>query len=87
MSLVVDRSGDGVGIWGLLWTAQDDDPRLLQSKKFQGEASLKVWLAGLVTRYGRMNIEVNWTDSLQTDGRLAALVKESLGPSAPNHSR
>jgi hypothetical protein len=82
VSLVVDRSADGAGIWALLWTAEDDDPRLLQSKKFRGEASLKVWLAGLVTRYGRMNIEVQWTNSLQMDARLATVLKESLGSSA-----
>jgi len=45
--LVIDRSKTAPGIWALLWTAGDDDPRLLESKHFLGEAALQVWLAGI----------------------------------------
>jgi hypothetical protein len=66
----------------MVWTAAADDPRLLESKQFKGEAALGVWLAGIVTRYGRGNIRVNWTDALRADARLAAVVQELLGISA-----
>lgn len=81
--LVIDRSKTpSEGIWALVWTSENDDPRLLESKQFKGEAALQVWLAGIVTRYGRSNITVNWTDSLRADDRLAKVVKESVDPSA-----
>jgi hypothetical protein len=80
--LVVDRAKAGSGIWAMVWTTQDDDPRLLESKQFKGEAALKVWLGGIATRYGRSNIQVNWTDSLRADDRLAVVLKECVGASA-----
>ena len=46
----------------------------MDSKQFLGEGALKVWLAGIVTRYGRSNITVDWT-ALQFDDRLAATVR------------
>ena len=78
--LVIDRSKTSPGIWALLWTAVDDDPRLLESKHFLGEAALQVWLAGIATRYGRENIGVDWTDSLRADDKLSAVLKQSLDP-------
>jgi hypothetical protein len=78
--LVIDRSKTAPGIWALLWTAGDDDPRLLESKHFLGEAALQVWLAGIATRYGRSNIAVDWTDSLRADDRLSTVLKQSLDP-------
>jgi hypothetical protein len=76
--LVVDRAKDGPGIWAMVWTSADDDPKLLESKRFLGDAALKVWLAGIATRYGRSNITVDWTASLQSDDRLAAAVRECV---------
>jgi hypothetical protein len=80
--LVIDRAKAAPGIWALLWTADPDDPRLLESKHFLGEAALQVWLAGIATRYGPTNIAVDWTDSLRADDRLATVLKKSLGPGA-----
>jgi hypothetical protein len=37
--LVVERSKDDAAIWGTVWTSADDDPRLLESKQFKGEAA------------------------------------------------
>jgi hypothetical protein len=48
-----------------------------------GEAALKVWLAGIVTRYGRGNIHLNWTESLLADEPLALAVKDTTGAIAP----
>ena len=79
--LVVDRAKDGPGIWAMAWTAVDDDPKLLESKHFLGDAALKVWLAGIVTRYGRSNISVDWTASLKSDDRLAAAVRSCVDAS------
>lgn len=79
--LVIDRAKDGPGIWALVWTSADDDPRLLESKHFLGLAALQVWLAGIATRYGRSNITVDWTASLKSDDRLAAAVREGVDAS------
>lgn len=76
--LVVDRAKDGPRIWAMVWTSADDDPRLLESKHFLGMAALQVWLAGIVTRYGRSNITVDWTASLKSDDRLATAVRECV---------
>jgi hypothetical protein len=76
--LVIDRTKSGAEIWALVWTAAAGDPRLLESKQFRGEGALKVWLAGITTRYGRSNIVVSWTDSLKSDDRLATVVRESV---------
>jgi hypothetical protein len=76
--LVVDRAKDGPGIWAMAWTSADDDPKLLESRHFLGDAALRVWLAGFVTRYGRSNITVDWTTSLKSDDRLAAAVRETV---------
>ena len=81
--LVVDRAKARSGIWGMVWTSQDDDPRLLESKRFRGEAALKVWLAGIVIKYGLSNITVDWTDSLKADVRLASAVKQLVDPMRP----
>lgn len=67
----------------MVWTAVDDDPRLLESKHFKGEAALKVWLAGMGARFGRENIRVNWTDVLRTDDRLLEVLKDSVGAVVP----
>ena len=76
--LVVDRAKDGPGIWAMAWTAVDDDPKLLESKHFLGDAALRVWLAGIVVRYGRSNITVDWTASLKSDDGLAAAVRSCV---------
>jgi hypothetical protein len=81
--LVVERSKAGAQLSAMVWTAIDDDPRLLESKQFKGEAALKVWLAGIVTRYGRNNFRVNWTEALGADDRLTVLLEESVGPIGP----
>jgi len=81
--LVIDRAKAGTGIWGMVWTVQDDDPRLLDSKQFQGHPALSVWLAGIATRYGPSNITVDWSDSLKADDRLATVVKEAVAPTRP----
>jgi hypothetical protein len=44
-----------------------------------GEAALKVWLAGIATRYGRSNIHLNWTEALRGDARLAMVLEETMG--------
>jgi hypothetical protein len=81
--LVVDRAKTGTGIWGMVWTAQGDDPRLLESTRFRGEAALKVWLAGIATRYGPSKITIDWTDSLKADDGFAAVVKQAIAPTRP----
>ncbi len=68
----------------MVWTAGDDDLRLLESRKFRGEGALKVWLAGIVTRYGRSNIRVSCPASLEADDWLTVLLEESIGPIAPS---
>ena len=76
--IVIDRAMDGPGIWAMVWTSDDDDPRLLDSKHFLGTAALQVWLAGITTRYGRSHITVDWTTSLKSDDQLAAAVRGGL---------
>jgi len=81
--LVVDRDKVSEGIWVMAWTAEDDDPRLLESRQFRGEAALRVWLAGITTRYGRSNIHLNWTEALRGDARLAMMLEDTMGAIAP----
>jgi hypothetical protein len=81
--LVVDRDTLGESISVMAWTAEEDDPRLLESRQFRGEAALKVWLAGIATRYGRDNIRLNWTEALRDDARLAIVLKDTMGAIAP----
>ncbi|HEU0106991.1 MAG TPA: hypothetical protein VFT38_12515 [Vicinamibacteria bacterium] len=82
--LVIERSKAGALLSAMLWTTGDDDPRLLESRKFRGEGALKVWLAGIVTRYGRSNIRVNCPESLEGDDKLTVLLEESVGPIGPS---
>jgi hypothetical protein len=82
--LVIERSKAGAQLWAMVWTAGDDDPRLLESRKFRGEGAFKVWLAGIVTRYGRSNIRVTCPESLEADDRLTVLLEESFGPIPPS---
>jgi hypothetical protein len=76
--LVVDRAKDGPGIWAMVWTSAEDDPKLLESRHFLGTAALQVWLAGIATRYGQGNITVDWTATLRADDRLAAAVRQTV---------
>ena len=46
--------------------------------------AFKVWLAGIVTRYGRSNIRVSCPASLEADDRLTVLLEESVGPIVPS---
>jgi hypothetical protein len=80
--LAIDRARDRPGIWALLWTTLDNDPRLLESRHFVGEAALQTWLAGVAARFGPSSITVDWTPALTADIRLAAAVRECVGPSA-----
>ena len=77
--LVVDRDKLSQGIWVMAWTAQEEDPRLLEARQFTGEAALKVWLAGIATRYGRSNIHLNWTEALRDDAPLAMMLEDTMG--------
>ncbi len=77
--LVVERSEAGE-ISAMVWAVDDDDPRLLDSKQFHGDAAFSVWLAGIATRYGRGSITMDWTESLKADDRLAAVVKQFADP-------
>jgi hypothetical protein len=81
--LVIDRSSDPAGICAMVWTSDGKDPQLLESRTFQGEAALQVWLAGLGTKYGRSNIQVQWTDVLLADDRLAAALEASIDARRP----
>ena len=81
--LVVDRDTLGESISVMAWTAEENDPRLLEARQFRGEAALKVWLAGIATRYGRSNIHLNWTEALRADERLAMVLKDTMGAIAP----
>jgi hypothetical protein len=81
--LVVDRDQMTNRISVMAWTAEKDDPRLLESRQFMGEAALKIWLVGIATRYGRSNIHLNWTESLLADEPLALAVKDTTGVIAP----
>jgi hypothetical protein len=78
--LVINRAPDS-SIGALVWTSTEGDPKLLESRHFRGEAALTVWLAGIVTRYGRSNVTVDWTTSLASDDRLSAAVRSCVGPS------
>jgi hypothetical protein len=78
--LVVDRGAEDSRISAMVWTAREDDPRLLESKRFKGEAAFKVWLVGITTRYGPINIQWQWSDSLESDERLAVLIRETIDP-------
>jgi hypothetical protein len=49
-----------------------------------GEAALKVWLAGIVTRYGSSNIRLNWTEALRGDERLAMTLEGTIGRARTN---
>jgi len=81
--LVIDRNADRTGIWAMVWTADESDPKLLESRRFQGEAALQIWLAGIGAKYGRSNIEVRWTDVLLSDDRLAAALEEAISVRRP----
>ena len=74
VSLVVSRAPDG-SIGAMVWASAEDDPKLVESRLFLGESALTVWLAGIVARYGRSNITVDWTTSLASDVRLTAAVR------------
>jgi hypothetical protein len=76
--LVVDRVNSGGAICAMVWSTADDDPRLLESKEFKGPSAFKVWLAGIVTRYGRSSVTVNWSEALKGDDRLSAVVRECV---------
>lgn len=78
VTLVVNRGQDDSGISAMVWTAGEDDPKLLESKRFVGDAALKVWLSGIATRYGPSNITVDWNTSLTSDDVLTATVRECL---------
>ena len=81
--LVVDRDTLSESISVMAWTAEEDDPRLLESRQFRGEAALKVWLAGIATRYGRGNIHLNWTEALLADEPLSLALKDTTGVITP----
>lgn len=81
--LVVDRDKRTERISVMAWTAEREDPRLLESRQFMGEAALKVWLAGIATRYGRSNIQLNWTEALLADEPLALALKDTTGVITP----
>jgi hypothetical protein len=81
--VVVDRDKLTGRISVMAWTAEKDDPRLLESRQFMGEAALKVWLAGIATRYGRGNVHLNWTEALLADEPLALALKHTTGVITP----
>jgi hypothetical protein len=81
--LVVDRDKLTGRISVMAWTAEEEDPRLLESRQFIGEAALKVWLAGIATRYGRGNIHLNWTEALLADEPLSLALKDTTGVITP----
>ena len=81
LRLMVKRAEDpGSGISAMLW-ATGEDARLLEWKEFQGEAALGIWLAGIVGKYGRENVKVDWTQQLRADARLAPLLSILFGTS------
>jgi hypothetical protein len=65
----------------MLWAITESDPTLLESNDFLGEAGFRIWLAGIVTRYGRGNVTVDWTTALASDVRLAAAVRACVDAS------
>ena len=77
--LAVDRDTLGESISVMAWTAEEEDPRLLEFRQFRGEAALKVWLAGIATRYGRGNVHLNWTEALLADEPLVLALKDTTG--------
>ena len=82
--LVVDRDKLTDRISVMAWTAEEDDPRLLESRQFMGEAALRVWLAGIASRYGRSNIHLNWTEALRGDVRLAMTLEDAMARAGAN---
>jgi hypothetical protein len=77
--LVVTPSTEGSLITAMVWSADDEDPRLLDSRQFRGEGAFKIWLGGVVVRYGRSNIRVSPTEALSTDARLRWTIEEVIG--------
>jgi hypothetical protein len=73
--LVVEREQSDGRISGMVWATTSADPELIETKTFLGEAALRVWLAGIATRYGPSNITVDWA-TLGTDARLIAAVRD-----------
>lgn len=73
--LVVEREKSGGRISAMVWAGEAADPELVETKAFLGDAALKVWLAGIATRYGASNIAVDWT-TLGSDERLTTAVRE-----------
>ncbi len=77
----------------MVWNATDDDPRLLESKQFKGEAALGLWLAGIATRYGRcvagMMIEglIRSPENLGSLRRLRQRRPEPTDPDATDGTR
>ena len=78
--LVVEREETGGRISAMVWAAAAADPGLIETKAFLGDAALRVWLAGIATRYGASNITVDWT-ALSSDERLTAAVRECVAAS------
>jgi hypothetical protein len=79
LKLMVKRVEFPPGISVMLWTS-DRDARLLEWKDFHAEGALGVWLAGIVGKYGRAEVKLEWTEQLKADARLAPLLSSILGP-------
>jgi len=80
---VLERAKEMAGVFAMVWTASDDDPRLIEARHFKGDAALKVWLAGIGARHCRENIRVSWTETLRSDDRLSAMLRDSVGAVTP----
>ena len=72
----------GTAVCVMLWSLERHT-RLLEAHQLQDEATLAEWLTGIVTRCGRENVSVDWTDSLRARRKLALLVAKSLDVPVP----
>jgi hypothetical protein len=66
----------------MLWSLERHT-RLLEAHQLQDDAALAEWLTGVVTRCGRENVAIDWTDTLRERRKLALLVAQCLDVPVP----
>jgi hypothetical protein len=86
LELLVDYSepGEASGPWTdiVVWT-MDDDPRIIESQRFNDPRQLRVWLKAIIEEHGQRNITVRWTDRLKRNRSLTRLLAVCLGVPVP----
>ena len=70
------------GVCVMLW-AHERYTRLVEAHQLRDDVALADWLTGVVARYGRENLSVDWTESLRQRKKLALTVARCLEVSIP----